>query len=51
MKVRDLMSEDPACCIGETSLAEVARLMAENDCGAIPVVEDKDTMKLIDGLG
>jgi CBS domain-containing protein len=39
MKVRDVMTNDPACCTPETSLREVARLMVENDCGEIPVVD------------
>jgi CBS domain-containing protein len=37
--VKDIMTPDPACCGPETPLAEVARLMVENDCGCIPVVE------------
>ncbi len=40
MDVRDLMTADPACCEPDTSLQDVARLMLDNDCGAIPVVED-----------
>jgi CBS domain-containing protein len=40
MKVRDVMTANPACCTPETSLSEVARLMEENDCGCIPVVSE-----------
>lgn len=47
MQVRDIMTEDPACCTPETDLKEVARLMVEHDCGAIPVVDDMDSMKPI----
>jgi CBS domain-containing protein len=32
------MTEDPLCCLPDTPLAAVARLMAENSCGAIPVI-------------
>lgn len=39
MEVLELMTSDPATCRPETSLAEVARLLVENDCGAIPVVD------------
>ncbi len=42
MKVREIMSENPACCTPETGLREVATLMLEKDCGEIPVVEGKD---------
>jgi CBS domain-containing protein len=33
------MTPDPACCTPETTLDHVARLMRENDCGEIPVVD------------
>jgi uncharacterized protein YegP (UPF0339 family)/CBS domain-containing protein len=45
MQVREVMTSDPACCLPDSSLQEVARLMVENDCGCIPVVKDKETMK------
>lgn len=38
MRVRDIMSEDVACCSPATSLREVARMMVDIDCGEIPVV-------------
>jgi uncharacterized protein YegP (UPF0339 family)/CBS domain-containing protein len=41
MQVREVMSTNPACCTQDTSLQEVARLMAENDCGCIPVVDSQ----------
>ena len=39
MKVKSIMTVDPASCTPDTNLAEVGRLMVENDCGEIPVVE------------
>jgi CBS domain-containing protein len=39
---RDVMTPDPACCTPNTSLDEVAKLMAQNDCGEIPVVDPAD---------
>jgi CBS domain-containing protein len=45
MKVSDLMTKDPACCTPETGLFEAARLMVEHDCGEIPVVDSKRTMR------
>jgi len=38
MKVRDLMTSDVKSCRPETSLAEAAKLMWEQDCGVLPVV-------------
>lgn len=39
MKAKDIMTPDPTFCRPETLLLEVARLMCEEDCGAIPVVD------------
>ena len=46
MSVATVMTENPACCTPPSSLTEVARLMVENDCGEIPVVEDMMSRKL-----
>lgn len=40
MHVKDLMTESPSVCTPDTGLQDVARLMVEHDCGAIPVVEN-----------
>ena len=40
MRVRDIMTANPICCAPDSSLQESAKLMAENDCGCIPVCED-----------
>lgn len=39
---RDVMTPDPACCTASTSVDEVAKLMVQNDCGEIPVVDSRD---------
>ena len=44
---RDLMTENPAVCTPETTARDAARLMEENDCGSLPVVESRNSMKLI----
>jgi len=46
MTVATVMTSCPACCTPNTSLTDVARLMVDNDCGEIPVVEDMETRKL-----
>src|SRR5207244_24122 len=38
-QVRDVMSENPACCRPETPLREVAEMMVANDCGEIPICD------------
>jgi len=47
MKVDAIMTKDVAFCKGDTMLDEVARLMATHDCGAIPVIEDETTRKIV----
>jgi CBS domain-containing protein len=43
MQVKDVMTADPACCVSETALQEVAQMMVEHDCGEIPVLENNQT--------
>lgn len=45
MKVKDIMTKNPACCMPETKLQEAAKMMVDNDCGCIPVVEDNKNQK------
>jgi CBS domain-containing protein len=47
MHVRDIMSKDVACCTPDTSLPDVARLMAQYDCGSLPVVGNHGHKTLI----
>ena len=46
MQVREIMSPNVTSCAPESTLQEAARLMEEQDCGAIPVAE-KGTGKLV----
>jgi CBS domain-containing protein len=45
MKVKDIMTPDPACCTPDTNLGDVAKLMLECDCGEIPVVNNEVELK------
>jgi CBS domain-containing protein len=47
MKVDQIMRKTLACCLPDTPLRQAAQTMVEHDCGAIPVVEKKETMRLI----
>jgi len=38
-RVRDVMSEQPACCGPDAPLREVAEMMVTNDCGEIPICD------------
>jgi CBS domain-containing protein len=40
MKVRELMTREPATLAPEATLGEAATLMKQEDCGSIPIVRD-----------
>lgn len=40
MHVRDIMTQNPTCCAPDTSVQAAAKLMMDNDCGEIPVLDD-----------
>jgi CBS domain-containing protein len=50
MKVKDIMSSNPACCTLDTSISEVAQMMVEYDCGALPVVDNPESMRPLLGV-
>jgi CBS domain-containing protein len=47
MQVREIMTQNPACCTPDSTLNDVARMMKENDCGCIPVVDSLTNMRPI----
>jgi CBS domain-containing protein len=47
VRVKEIMTPDPARCTPETAVAEAATLMRDNDCGSIPVVENTASNRLI----
>jgi len=47
MTVGTLMTADPVCCTPETTIKDVALLMAQHDCGEIPVVRARDDRRIL----
>lgn len=47
MRVNEIMTANPTFCTTDTGLQEVARMMVDCDCGAIPVVESMESRKPI----
>ena len=43
MKVREIMTSNPATCSPETPFQSVARTMEQQDCGAIPIITSAGT--------
>lgn len=42
MKVKEIMTENPAYAVLDTSLHDVAQMMMDYDCGCIPVLENAE---------
>jgi len=47
VRVRDVMTPDPACCTPTSTAREAAVLMRDNDCGSLPVVESESSRRLV----
>lgn len=45
MNVQEIMTREPQCCTPDTKIREVAKMMVDCDCGAIPVVGSMDSME------
>src|SRR5690242_18814364 len=46
-KCREVMTPDPACCVPTDSVVVVARMMKDEDVGAIPVVNNRNNRTLL----
>lgn len=47
MKIRELMSSSPVCCLPEDTAQQVAQVMCDHNIGAVPVVVDQQSKKLV----
>jgi CBS domain-containing protein len=47
MKVKDLMSKEPELATPDMNLTKIARMMAEQNVGSIPVVESRESLKVV----
>ena len=43
--VKEVMTKNPECVTETETLRTAARMMADNDCGAIPVIDSQSTRK------
>ena len=46
-KCSEVMTKDPVVCMPSDPVADVARVMKEEDIGPIPIVEDPETRRLV----
>ena len=47
MLVKDVMTSAPVCCNPDSKVDEVATLMADHDCGIVPVCKDSKLVGVI----
>lgn len=47
MKIREVMTENPKCCVPSDSAQKAARMLCEQNVGSLPVVVDQQSRKLI----
>jgi CBS domain-containing protein len=47
MKAQDIMSRYPTCVTPDTTLADAARLMKDENIGIVPVVESTNSRRLV----
>ncbi len=47
MKVKDVMTANPICCLATDSAQTVAALLREHNIGSMPVVSDKESRMLV----
>lgn len=45
MNVNEIMTKNPTLCTPDAKLQDVAKMMVDNDCGCIPVIENDSTKK------
>jgi len=47
MKIKEVMSPNPVCCLPTDSAQRVARIMCDRNIGSVPVVMDQESLKLV----
>jgi CBS domain-containing protein len=47
MKVQEIMTHDVVCCTPDTPLRDAAQMMVSRDCGAIPVVDNDQSRRVV----
>ena len=47
MKIRDMMTANPICCVPTDSAQRVARMMCAESVGSSPVVMDQESRRLV----
>src|SRR3990170_3723866 len=46
-KCSDVMTMNPACCLPNDTVARLAQMMKSKDIGAVPIIENEQTRRLV----
>ena len=47
MKIREVMTFNPICCLPSDTAQKVAQILRDNNVGSVPVVADEQSRKLV----
>ena len=47
MKLREIMSRNPACCLVSDTAQTIATILCDKNIGSMPVVADQQERKLV----
>lgn len=47
MKVRDIMTPNPVCCVPSSTAQAAAKIMTKHNVGSVPVVVDQQSRRLV----
>lgn len=47
MRVQEVMTGEPVCCLSQDTVKAVARLLREEDIGSVPVISDTSLRRLV----
>jgi CBS domain-containing protein len=47
MKIREVMTSNPICCLSTDSAQKVANILRNENVGSVPVIDDQQTKKLV----
>lgn len=47
MKIKEIMSSDPVCCLPNDTAQAVAQIMCDRNIGSVPVVLDHQTREIV----
>jgi CBS domain-containing protein len=47
MKIKHVMTKDPTCCVPSDTAQRAAKIMRDEDTGAVPIIENEQSRKVV----